>query len=133
MSRLLTKSRVLIFEPDRQERQNIQKTLISLGIKSVFQSATIEEALRMIEEIRPDMILSTAAYTAGDDCALLAATREMEEYARKIPFIILSRKAECELVSRAIELGAKGYVLKPFDPSALKKHCLRILHGEGVC
>lgn len=132
MSLLLSKSRVLIFEPDTQERHDIQRTLISWGFRSVFESATIGEALRMIEEIRPDMILS-AAYTAGDDCELLSATRGMDEYAKKIPFIILSSKAERGLVSKAIALGAKGYVLKPFHPASLKKHCMQILYNEGVC
>lgn len=132
MSILLAKSRVLIFEPDTKERQDIQRTLVSWGIKAVFESATVGEALRMIEEIRPDMILSTA-YAAGDDCELLTATRDMEEYVRNIPFIILSRKAERGLVSRAIALGARGYVLKPFQPASLKKHCMRILYSEGVC
>lgn len=132
MPLLLTKSRVLIFEPDTQERRAIQRTLISWGIKSVFESATVGEALRMIEEIRPDMILS-AAYAAGDECELLSATRGMDEHVRNIPFIILSRKAERGLVSKAIALGARGYVLKPFHPASLKKHCMNILYNEGVC
>lgn len=131
MSFLLTKSKILIFEPDKQERHDMQMMLISWGIKSVFESSTVGQALRMIEGIRPDMILSTA-YAAGDDCELLSATRGMGEHIRKIPFIILSRKAERQLVSRAIELGASGYLLKPFDPVSLRRHCLHILYSEGV-
>lgn len=127
-----TNSRILIFDPSREAGVDTQRTLISLGVKHVFMTDTTEQALKSVDEVVPDIILSELTPDGADGFELLHRVREMESPLRNVPFIILTREAKKDFVHQAIESGAKGYVLKPCDPLSLKKHCMRILNYEGV-
>lgn len=127
-----TNSKILIFDPNREAGTDTQRALTSLGVRHVFTAETMEQALQSIDEVVPDIVLSELLPESGDGFELLKLVREMESPARNVPFVILTREAKKDLVYQAIESGARGYVLKPCNPLALKKHCMRILDYEGV-
>lgn len=127
-----TNSRILIFDPNREAGTDTQRALVALGVRHIFTAQTMEQALQSIDEVVPDIVLSELQLEEGDGFELLKMVREMESPARNVPFIILTREAKKDIVYQAIESGARGYVLKPCNPLALKKHCMRILHYEGV-
>lgn len=127
-----TNSRILIFDPSPESGTDTQRTLASLGVRHVFTAQTMEQALQSIDDVMPDIVLSELLPEEGDGLELIKIVREMESPARNVPFVILTREAKKDLVHQAIESGARGYVLKPCKPMALKKHCMRILHCEGV-
>jgi|GEM_PF-5278444 len=127
-----TNSRILIFDPNREAGSDTQHALTSLGVRHVFTTETMEQALQSIDEVVPDIVLSELTPDDADSFELLRMVRDMGGPSCNVPFVILTREAKKDLVQRAIEVGAKGYVLKPCNPLALKKHCMRILHQEGV-
>lgn len=127
-----TNSKILIFDPNRESGTDTQRALASLGVRHVFTAETMEQALQSIDEVVPDIVLSELLPEDGDGFELLKMVREMASPARNVPFVILTREAKKDIVYQAIESGARGYVLKPCNPLALKKHCMRILHYEGV-
>lgn len=126
-------SRILIFDPNRESSTDTQRALASLGVRHIFTAETMEQALQSIDAVVPDIVLSELLPDAIDGFSLLNRVREMESPACNVPVVILTRAAaKKDLVYQAIERGARGYVLKPCKPLALKKHCMRILHEEGV-
>jgi len=44
-----------------------------------------------------------------------------------IPIIMLSAAAQSETITKSIELGAKDYIVKPFDPERLDKMIFKYL------
>lgn len=127
-----TNSRILIFDPSPESGTDTQRALASLGVRHIFTAQTVEQALQSIDDVMPDIVLSELLPEEGDGLELIKIVREMESPARNVPFVILTREAKKDLVHQAIENGVRGYVLKPCKPMALKKHCMRILHCEGV-
>lgn len=76
------------------------------------------EALEEIRRRRPSLVLLDVMMPAVDGWTVaeeLASDRERQD----IPVVFLSARAEDEDRLRAQELGAVGYVVKPFDPLEL--------------
>jgi two-component system chemotaxis response regulator CheY len=52
---------------------------------------------------------------------------EREEKFRAIPVVVVSTDATQNRIRRMLDLGAKGYVVKPFSPEALRGELERVL------
>jgi len=76
------------------------------------------QALEVMEEVRPDLIVADIMMPRLDGYGLYEAIRARPEWA-PIPFIFLTAKAEQEDVLRGKGLGVEDYITKPFDPQEL--------------
>lgn len=85
-----------------------------------------EEALKHIDEERPDAIVLDAMMPVADGYAVLRQLRA-DPAAPRIPVIMLTaRQQERDIVS-ALELGADDYVVKPFIPEELIARLTRLI------
>jgi CheY-like chemotaxis protein len=75
-------------------------------------------ALRLARELRPDLVLLDVMMPKIDGWEVAARLAE-DEATREIPIIFLTARAESADFLRGYELGAVGYVSKPFDPTSL--------------
>jgi two-component system chemotaxis response regulator CheY len=55
---------------------------------------------------------------------------EREEL-RSIPVVVVSTDGTRNRIRRLLDLGAKGYVVKPFSPEALRAELERVLEVEN--
>lgn len=76
------------------------------------------QALQVMEEVRPDLIVADILMPRMDGYAFYETIRARPEWA-SIPFIFLTAKATKDDVFKGEELGAEGYITKPFDPNVL--------------
>jgi len=76
------------------------------------------EALRVMENERPDLIVADIMMPCMDGYAFYEAVRARPEWT-PIPFIFLTARAGQEDVLKGMELGAEDYQTKPFDPREL--------------
>lgn len=77
------------------------------------------EGLRAIDEARPDLILTDMMMPRMDGETFLGEVRKRPELAR-IPVIVLTAKADPELVARVLHMGAQDYLLKPVTVEELR-------------
>jgi DNA-binding NarL/FixJ family response regulator len=96
------------------------------GFECVCTCESAEDAVRMIPETRPDAILMDIRLPrmSGIECtsrlkALLPAT----------PIVILTVIDDDELIFRALQAGADGYLLKRSKPAELRAALLDVLNG----
>ena len=73
-----------------------------------------EEALALVEEHAPDLIISDVMMPRMDGFALLAALRRNERTAT-IPFIFLTAKNDDPSRAKGLSNGIDDYITKPFD------------------
>jgi len=87
-----------------------------------------EEAVALAHELRPDLAIMDVKMPKLD--GIEAARRMLEE--RPIPIVMLTAYGQDELVSRAVEAGVFGYLVKPFRESDLLPaiHTARARHEE---
>ncbi len=55
-----------------------------------------------------------------------------DDLLRTVPVVVISTDATIGRVSLMLELGAKGYVKKPFQPEGLRAEIERVLGVSGV-
>ncbi len=92
------------------------------GFRVVGEASNGEEAIRMYQDKRPDVVLMDITMPGMDGLTALRKIREIDARAR---VIICSALGQQRLILQAIALGAKDFIVKPFQPqrviSALKK------------
>ena len=100
-------------------RRGIRSLLESApGIEVVAEASDGREALAMIEEHHPHVLLTDITMPGMN--GLNAAVRVAREHP-SIRVVILSMHANEEFVSQAITAGAAGYLLKDADPDEVVK------------
>ena len=78
-------------------------------------TADPQEALRLVAEQRPHLVLLDLVLPGIDGIDLMKAIAEATE----VPVIFLSAYGQDELIARAFDNGAADYVVKPFSPTEL--------------
>ena len=88
--------------------------------------ASAEEAIRVIPEVRPAVILMDIRLPrmSGIEC-----TSRLKELLPNTPIIILTVLDDDELIFRTLEAGADGYILKRSKPADLREALLDVLNG----
>ena len=92
------------------------------GFRVVGEASNGEQAITMYQDMRPDVVLMDITMPGMDGLTALKKIREIDAAAR---VIICSALGQQQLIVQAIQLGAKDFIVKPFQPprviSALKK------------
>jgi signal transduction histidine kinase len=105
--------RLLIVDDDPDGREMVAELLQGLGAV-VTCSASGEEALAVIGEVKPDVVVADIAMPGVDGFALMTRLRGMLGD-RKPPAIALSAYARAEDQARALASGFDAHVPKPVD------------------
>lgn len=107
--------RVVIAEDEALIRMDLAEMLVEEGYDVVGQAADGAEAIRLAEELVPDLVVLDVKMPVLDGIA--AAERIAEQ--RIAPVVILTAFSQRDLVERARAAGAMAYVVKPFSSSDL--------------
>ncbi len=102
-------------------------TLKFLGYRSVLEASDGEIALERLSEDSVTLVLSEWDLPRMDGPTLLASMRKTLD-TRYLPFMFLTYRISADRVARAAELGANGYLVKPFSPIDLNAKIRRILN-----
>jgi response regulator NasT len=106
---------VLIAEDEALIRLDLREMLIEEGYDVVGEAADGETAVRLAEDLRPDLVILDIKMPIMDG---LAAAEKIAG-ARIAPVVILTAFSQRELVERARAAGAMAYLVKPFQKSDL--------------
>jgi AmiR/NasT family two-component response regulator len=107
--------RVLIAEDEALIRLDLREMLIEEGYDVVGEAGDGETAVRLAEELKPDLVILDIKMPIMDG---LAAAEKIAG-ARVAPVVILTAFSQRELVERARAAGAMAYLVKPFQKSDL--------------
>jgi response regulator RpfG family c-di-GMP phosphodiesterase len=110
--RLLTGAfRLLVVDPDADQSIALELRLISSGF-DVKVARSAEAALRILTDAEIHLVLSEVELEPFDGFELLSRARAVPK-AASVPFVFYSGRSASEDVSRAFQLGAADYVVKP--------------------
>jgi two-component system, response regulator PdtaR len=102
--------RILIAEDETIIRLDLRELLEGAGYAVCGEARDGEEAVTLAREVEPDLAIMDVKMPRLD--GIDAARRILEE--RPIPIVMLTAYGQDELVSRAVEAGVFGYLVKPF-------------------
>jgi len=109
--------RILIVEDDPNTVQLIE-FLLEKNKFEVLVAYDGAEALRMAREEKPDLILMDVMMPKMDGIEAIERLQE-DENTRDIPIVILSALGQEMDVMKGLQVGASGYIVKPFSPKEL--------------
>ena len=86
----------------------------------VFAAASVQEALAMLRQHRPHVLISDIGMPGEDGYALIRQVRALSpEDGGKIPALAFTAYARMEDCTRALMAGFQMHVPKPLDPTEL--------------
>jgi two-component system, response regulator PdtaR len=110
-----TARRVVVAEDEALIRLDVVEMLREAGFDVVGEAGDGEQAVRLAEELRPDLVVLDVKMPVLD--GISAAERIVK--ARIAPVVLLTAFSQRELVERARDAGAMAYVVKPFTAADL--------------
>ncbi len=107
--------RVVIAEDEALIRLDLKEMLEEEGFTVVAEAANGEDAVRLAEQHRPDLVVLDVKMPRLDGIS----AAEQIAAARIAPVVMLTAFSQPELVERARAAGAMAYVVKPFTKADL--------------
>lgn len=115
--------KALIIDDERLARRELMRLLEPLdGMEVVGEAADADEAEKLVETLRPDLLFLDINMPGRDGFDLLAAL----DPAPQVIFIT----AYDEHAVRAFQVNALDYLLKPIDPERLAAAVGKLPHGH---
>lgn len=121
--------RVLIADDHKLFRQGLMSLMRTRDnlVEIVAEAGSGEEAVRLVEQYRPDIVLMDIFMPQGDG---LYATKEVCSRFPKTAVVLLTSSENEEHLYEAMRLGAAGYLLKNLDADELFDLLERVTLGE---
>ncbi len=98
------------------------------NIRVIGEAADGETAVALAERRRPDVVIMDVRMPGMDG---LEATKQLGEKVPDTAVLIFTAYSERSLLSRGLESGAKGYVLKEAPHDTLLRAIEKVAAGEG--
>ena len=115
-----TSINVLIVDDQLTIRSLVRTGLQQLGFSNIYEAPDGEEGLRQMLARPVQLVISDYNMPKLDGLGLLRAIRSHPPIA-KTAFIMLTGRADKELVQRAVQFGVNNYLVKPFTVAILKE------------
>ena len=126
----MDRKRILVVDDEIYIVHILEFTLTMEGYE-VLTAADGEEALRRLEQDRPDLVVLDVMMPKVDGYEVLRRIRADEDF-RQMPVILLSAKGRPMDRETGLEIGADDYIVKPFSPRRLLEKIQNLLERERL-
>jgi PAS domain S-box-containing protein len=110
---------VLVLDDEADARELVEALLTNCKMR-VTTASTVEEALRLVQEVRPTIVVSDIGMPIEDGYALIRRLRALPvNLGGKTPAVALTAYARTEDRTRALVAGFNMHVPKPVEPTEL--------------
>jgi two-component system chemotaxis response regulator CheY len=119
---------VLIVDDSAVMRKIVERSLRQAGIDiaRVFEAGNGAEALAVLREAKPDIILCDINMPVMDGLEFLKQLPGIAS-AEGVPVVMITTEGSEGHVVQALSAGARGYLRKPFTADQIKEHVLPLL------
>jgi len=129
----LSKVSCLIAEDNPHMRSILRSVLSGFGIRSVFEASDGAEALELVVDRKPDIVLCDwvmSPFGGNEFLRILRSDRDL--VASTTPVLVVTAHAKRATILEAIEIGIHGFVAKPIAPAILYRHIGEILDRQEL-
>ncbi|MFB9057373.1 two-component regulator propeller domain-containing protein [Mariniflexile ostreae] len=118
------KEKILVIEDNIELRKYIVDYLSAYY--KVYEAENGEEGLQLCRQIKPMLCVADVMMPVMDGLQFCEMLKK-DEFISHIPVILLTALSENEDKMKGYNVGADGYLVKPFDPSLLKSIIINII------
>ena len=123
--------RLMLVDDHTLFRKGLAELLHGRGnLEVVAATASAEEALRLLREHKPDLLLLDLNLPPNGGLALLRRLQDEEGW--NGPTLVLTVSDSEDDLADTLHAGARGYLLKDMEPEDVTEAILRAVRGETV-
>lgn len=104
--------KALIADDAMMVRFVLKKTLSTIGFDEILEAGNGKEALELYQGHRPDFVTMDITMPEMDGLESIEAIMAVDPKAK---IVVCSAIGQKDFVVKALELGAKNYLIKPFQ------------------
>ncbi len=122
--------RALIVDDSSVMRKIVERSLRQAGLDltQVLEAGNGVEALGVLQTQPVDLILTDINMPVMDGLEFVKSAQAIET-AKSTPIVMITTEGSESHVVQALQLGARGYIRKPFTADQVKEHVLPLMKG----
>ncbi len=124
--------RILVVDDSRAMRAYVRGVLKANYDCSLKEVTSGFEALRLLPRERFDLVITDVNMPDINGLELIRFIRSSDRY-RDVPVLIISTQTTDQAQEKVFELGANGFLAKPFEPKMLVEAVAKVTGREGEC
>ena len=126
----MSEVRSLIVDDSTVMRKIVERSLRQAGLDTlvVFEAGNGVEGLDQLKAQKVDLILTDINMPLMDGLEFLRQLRA-QNLAPDTPVVMITTESSEEHVKEAIQVGAQGYIRKPFTAEQVKERVLPLIHA----
>ena len=126
------KIRVMVVDDHPVIRRGLTAFLrVVPDLELACEAANGSRALAMLAQSAPDVILMDMVMPEMNGVEFLWQLRQDPRW-KQLPVVMITTETSEEIVKEAIELGARGYLRKPFRPEQIRSCLTEIMGGPDA-
>ena len=120
---------ILVIDHPQKVESLVRSGILSCSVQVQFCLGKKADAIKIIEQSAPDLIVSSLEYIDGNALELV---HEMNSKLGAIPSIFITDPEQIELQKQVLKVGAFDVVQRPFEmPDLMKKIDRAVRHSRG--
>jgi len=119
---------VLVVDDHPVLLQGCRRILEDIGIDKIFEARSIVAGYRLFRRHLPDMAIVDLSFQ-GNGLAGLALVERLKRYKPQSRILVLSMHSDIAVITRTLNAGATGYVIKDTGTDELVRAVNRVLKG----
>jgi CheY-like chemotaxis protein len=131
MSRPSTRRRILVIDHDDDVRGMLCDQLSAFGFEVAAEDNGMSGLSRVAYEWDTAPIHGLLVELQMPVLGGLAVLQEMVDRFPTVPVIAMSDSAHVGKLRQAMKLGAREYLIKPFDPELFRRKCHTVFLGDA--
>jgi DNA-binding NarL/FixJ family response regulator len=117
----------MLADDHRMLREGLRRSMTDQGFDVVGEARDGDEAIRLAEELQPEVILMDVTMPEVDG---VEATRQIRQNHPDIRIVMLTMHADQEVLAAAIRAGASGYLVKDCSTEEIASAVRMAASGE---
>ena len=119
--------RLMLADDHRMLREGLSRSMSEQGFDVVGEAGDGEQAVKLAEQLRPDVVLMDVTMPEMDG---VEATRQIRAALPNIRVVMLTMHADQEVLAAAIRAGASGYLVKDCSTAEIAAAVRMAVSGE---
>lgn len=125
--------RILVIDHDDDTRLIVCDRLVAMGFDAVGEDNGISGLVRIAHEIDGAPLTGVVLELDMPVLGGMAVLQELRDRYPAVPVIAMSHSILIDRLRQAVKLGAREYLVKPFDSELFRTKCLRaFVNGSDV-
>lgn len=119
--------KIIIADDSILMRRNLKSILKQLGYNVIAEATNGQEAVELYKRLKPDVMTMDISMPVMDG---IEAVNQIVQLYPDANIIMISALNQKEMVFKAIERGAKYYIIKPFKIDMVSKALEQVFHSK---